>query len=128
MEQTIQKKLTQYDVVLEHLKEGKELSQLEATEKYGILRLGAIVFNLRRDGYDISTRMEHSPNRYGHISNYAVYKLHLKKYRIEWETCHGEDYREQSGVVTVEALDEKEAAEKFDVFHAVITRISEVKE
>lgn len=128
MVQTIQKKLSQYDVVLEHLKSGKELSQLEATEKYGILRLGAIIFNLRADGYNISTRLEHSPNRYGHPSNYAIYKLHLKKYRIEWETCYGEDVPEKSGEMIVEALNEKEAAEKFDVFHAVITRISEVKE
>lgn len=74
MEQTTPKK-TQYNVVLDHLKEGKELSQLEATKKYGILRLGAIIFNLRRDGHKISTKMESKPNRYGHISNYAVYKL-----------------------------------------------------
>ena len=127
MEQKVQK-ISQYDVVLDHLKSGKELSQLEATQKYGILRLGAIVFNLRKDGYIISTRIEHSPNRYGNISNYAVYKMHLKKYCIEWETCYGDDYREQSGEMIVEALNEKEAAEKFDVFHAVITRISEVKE
>ena len=67
--------MSQYEVVLKHLKEGKELSQLEATKKYGILRLGAIIFNMRRDGYNILTRMESKPNRYGHTSNYAVYKM-----------------------------------------------------
>lgn len=74
----MEKKLSQYDVVLKHLESGKELSQLEATQEYGILRLGAIIFNLRKDGYDIETRMEHKPNRYGHVSNYAIYKLIAK--------------------------------------------------
>ena len=71
--------MSQKEMVLKHLKEGKELSQLEATQKYGILRLGAIIFNLRRDGYLISTKIEHKPNRYGHTSHYAIYKLITKE-------------------------------------------------
>ena len=71
----LQEKMSQSKVVLKHLQSGKELSQLEATERYGILRLGAIIFNLRKEGYNISTRIEHSPNRYGNVSNYGVYKL-----------------------------------------------------
>ena len=71
----LQEKMSQRKVVLKHLQSGKELSQLEATQKYGILRLGAIIFNLRQEGYQISTRLEHGPNRYGNTSNYGVYKL-----------------------------------------------------
>ena len=127
MEQRVQKK-SQYDVILEHLKSGKEISQFEATQKYRILRLGAIIFNLRKDGYNISTRIEHKPNQYGNISNYAVYKMHLKKYRIEWETCYCDDWAEKSGVKIVEAINEEEAAKKFKVFNAAIMEISEVKE
>ena len=70
-----QEKETHKKIVLKHLQSGKELSQLEATKKYGILRLGAIIFNLRKEGYKIVTRMEHKPNRYGNNSNYDVYKL-----------------------------------------------------
>ena len=70
-----QEKMSQSKVVLVHLQSGKELSQLEATQKYGILRLGAIIFNLRKEGYKISSRLERKPNRYGNTSNYAVYKL-----------------------------------------------------
>lgn len=70
-----QEKETHKKIVLKHLQTGKELSQLEATQKYGILRLGAIIFNLRKEGYKIVTRMEHKPNRYGNTSNYGVYKL-----------------------------------------------------
>lgn len=51
-------KMSQYEIVLKHLKQGKEISQLEATKKYGILRLGAIIFNIRQDGYLITTRMK----------------------------------------------------------------------
>ena len=71
----LQEKMSQSKVVLKHLQSGKELSQLEATQKYGILRLGAIIFNLRKEGYNISTRLCHDSNRYGNASNYAVYKL-----------------------------------------------------
>ena len=71
----LQEKITQKKVVLNHLQSGKELSQLEATKKYGILRLGAIIFDLRKAGYIISTTIKHDPNRYGNASNYAVYKL-----------------------------------------------------
>ena len=123
----LQEKTSQSKVILKHLQSGKELSQLEATQKYGVLRLGAIIFNLRKEGYKISSRLERKPNRYGNTSNYAVYKMHLKKYLIEWETCYGEDVPEQSGEMIVEAINEKEAAKKFNVFHAAITRISEVK-
>ena len=70
-----QEKMSQRKVVLKHLQSGKELSQLEATRKYGILRLGAIIFNLRKEGYNISTKIKHDPNRYGNTSNYGVYKL-----------------------------------------------------
>lgn len=72
-------KTTQTNAVLEHLKKGKEISQLEATKRYGALRLGAIIFNLRKEGYQISTRRVHAPNRYGNSSNYAVYKLIQKE-------------------------------------------------
>ena len=75
----LQEKMSQYDVVLMHLESGKELSQLEATQQYGILRLGAIIFKLRKNGYEISTKLEHKTNRYGHTSNYAIYKLIQKE-------------------------------------------------
>ena len=52
----------------------------------------------------------------------------MKTYLIEYETCYCEDYPETMGSYTVEAENEEEAAKSFNVFHAVITRISEVKE
>lgn len=70
--------MSQYQQVLEHLEKGYSISQLEATQKYGILRLGAIIFNLRRDGYSISTEIVHKKNKNGHTTNYAVYQLEQK--------------------------------------------------
>ena len=68
-------KNSQKKVILEHLLSGKGITQLEATQQYGVLRLGAIIFNLRREGHNIVTINKHSPNRYGNTSNYAMYKL-----------------------------------------------------
>lgn len=51
----------------------------------------------------------------------------MKKFLIEWETCYCEDYPEKQGSYITEAENEHEAAKTFNVFHAVITRISEVK-
>ena len=51
----------------------------------------------------------------------------MKTYLIEWETCYDEGFPETMGEYTVEAENEEEAAKTFNVFHAVIIRISEVK-
>lgn len=70
--------MSQYQQVLEHLEKGYSISQLEATQKYEILRLGAIIFNLRRDGYSISTEIVRTKKKDGSRNNYAVYRLEQK--------------------------------------------------
>lgn len=73
------KKITQYDRVLEHLKKNsKGLSQMQAVRLYGAYRLSAIIYNLRNDGYNISTTFKTSKNRYGDSVTYAIYKLEDK--------------------------------------------------
>ena len=49
------KKLTQREMVLQHLKEGRVITPLEALQKYGSFRLGAIIHTLRREGLNIET-------------------------------------------------------------------------
>ena len=44
---------TQKQKVLIHLQEGKGITPLEALNKYGAFRLSAIIFDLKKDGYDI---------------------------------------------------------------------------
>ena len=62
---------TQRRRILAHLEQGKPITPLEALKEYGSLRLGARIYDLRRDGYDIRTRMiEVAPNK-----QVAEYKL-----------------------------------------------------
>ena len=64
---------TQYERVLRHLADFGKISQLSAFREYGIMRLGAVIFQLRKDGYDIKTTFRTSKNRYGEPTTYAVY-------------------------------------------------------
>lgn len=66
---------SQRSEVLRHLKEKGSITSMEAFELYGATRLSAIIFNLRKMGYDIVTHDMHRTNRYGHNTNYARYVL-----------------------------------------------------
>lgn len=67
---------TQYDRVLQHLQtHPKGLSKMQAVKLYGLYRLLAVIYNLRNDGYNISTTYKTSKNRYGDPVTYAIYKL-----------------------------------------------------
>ena len=71
-------RLTQYDRVLDHLKKNKKLSQKQAINLYGAYRLSAIIYNLRKDGYNISTNFKSGKNRFGDTVSWAEYKLETK--------------------------------------------------
>lgn len=61
-------KQNQKDIVIEKLEAEGFISNVWAFHNY-ILRLGAIIHGLRKDGWDIKTSME------GQNHNQAVYKL-----------------------------------------------------
>lgn len=61
--------------VLKHLKVKGSITSLEAFELYGATRLSAIIFNLRKKGYDIKTTDGACIDRYGHKCNFARYTL-----------------------------------------------------
>lgn len=68
------KRLTQYDVVLAHLKKYGHLTQMGATRQYGITRLSAVILNLRKDGYIIETKYKTSTSRrFGWKNHYGDY-------------------------------------------------------
>ena len=71
-------RLTQYDRVLDHLKKNKKLSQKQAINLYGAYRLSAIIYNLRKDGYNITTSFKSGKNRFGDNVSWAEYKLETK--------------------------------------------------
>lgn len=63
--------------VLRHIKRYGSITSMEAFEKYGITRLSAIIYILRRE-YEIVTIMRTSVNRYGNEVNFAEYRLTVK--------------------------------------------------
>ena len=66
-----QNKQTQEEVVLEYLKRGNTLSQLEATRKFNYIRLSAIVHSLKRKGHRISCEIIYPKSG----TKYGLYKL-----------------------------------------------------
>lgn len=67
--------MTHKALILRHLNDYGSITPWEAVKEYGILRLGARVFDLRRAGWPITTTMEASTNRYGMPVRYARYSL-----------------------------------------------------
>ena len=61
--------------VLKHLKVKGSITSMEAIKLYGATRLSAIIFNLRKKGYDIVTHNCETIDRYGHTCTFAKYVL-----------------------------------------------------
>lgn len=68
-------KLTQCQKILRHLEDFGSISQLEAIQNYGILRLASRINDLKRQGYLISAKIVKGRNRYDEPTRYAVYRL-----------------------------------------------------
>lgn len=68
-------KMSQMSMIRRHLQEGKSIDPMEALREYGCYRLGAIIYRLRREGYEISTKLICHKNKYGFTTHYAVYKM-----------------------------------------------------
>ena len=71
----MEKKLTQKEKVMEDLEKNGSITQLEATNKLRIIRLGAIIYILRSMGKDIITTLEVGKNDSGNLNHYARYYL-----------------------------------------------------
>lgn len=65
----------QKEIILEHLKENKSITSWTAIQEYGITRLSDVILRLRREGYNIVTKMVSSKDRRGRDSNYAKYEF-----------------------------------------------------
>ena len=66
---------SQISVVLRHWKTGAELNPLEELREYGVYRLGAHIYTLKQEGYNIRTRIECYTKPSGSKGHYAVYRL-----------------------------------------------------
>lgn len=67
--------MTQKERVLNHLKQNNHINPMEALGHYGIMRLAAIVFDLKCLGHNIVTERRTVTNRYGDECQVAFYKL-----------------------------------------------------
>lgn len=65
----------QRKAILDHLESKGNITSMEAFTLYGATRLSAIVFDLRKMGYDIETHDIVSKNRYGEHCTFAKYVL-----------------------------------------------------
>tara|TARA_R100001480_G_C4658608_1_gene171862 strand:- start:256 stop:492 length:237 start_codon:yes stop_codon:yes gene_type:complete len=68
-------KLNQKEKVIRHLNNYGSITPLDALREYSIMRLAAVVFNLKEDGYDIGSEMVSGINKFGEIVNYGKYTL-----------------------------------------------------
>ena len=62
--------MTQKEMILEALKEGRALTSLEALKEFGCFRLTSRIWDLKQDGHEIDVR---TINRNG--KHYSEYKL-----------------------------------------------------
>lgn len=60
----------QLQQVLEHLKQFKTITPIEALDRYGCFRLSAVILKLRDLGYDIVTHRERNSKRTGTHARY----------------------------------------------------------
>lgn len=67
--------MTQNERVLRHLTDYGSITSLEAVKEYGILRLSARIYDLRKQGHEITAVTETAQNRYGEPVTYFRYSL-----------------------------------------------------
>lgn len=66
---------TQKDEVLLHLITYRTITSLEAIKMYNITRLADKIYQLRKEGFNISSTLKKFTNKYGNTSNYSIYKF-----------------------------------------------------
>ena len=62
-------------IILAHIRNHGSITGAEAMEKYGIMRLGARIYNLKAQGYVIDSITERGLNRWGDPSHWSRYYL-----------------------------------------------------
>ena len=68
------RELPQKDRIMKYFKDFGSITPLEAIRDLGIMRLGARIWELIREGWEIGRDTECSKNRYGKDTRYARYR------------------------------------------------------
>ena len=66
---------TQADLVLNDLKQGRTMTPLDALERHGVFRLAAVIYDLKKHGYDIRTDIIHNKRTGKKYANYVLNSL-----------------------------------------------------
>lgn len=69
------KPITQNNRVIRHLIDFGSITTWEAIQEYGITRLSARIFDIKKRGYKIIDQIEQSTNRYGETVSFKRYIL-----------------------------------------------------
>ena len=67
--------MKQTERVLTYMQKHGSITPLQALDDLGIMRLGARIWDLKRDGHRISAELESGLNRHGEAVRYARYTL-----------------------------------------------------
>lgn len=65
----------QREAIYSHLKKNGSITSMQAFLGYGVTRLSAVVYDLRKMGHNIETHLEDGKTRFGETCKYAVYTL-----------------------------------------------------
>ena len=68
-------KPTQNDRILDFIAENGSITQLEALQELGVMRLASRISDLKRQGYNIISKTETVKNRYGEKCSVKRYSL-----------------------------------------------------
>ena len=69
------KRVTQKDRVLQYLKDYSSITSWEAIQQFGVTRISAVIFNLKKDGYKFDEEWVATTNRYADPVTYKRYIL-----------------------------------------------------
>lgn len=67
--------MTKTQAVLQWLQTGSSISSMEAIQSFGATRLSAIIFNLRKKGYNIDAVTCEGTDKFGNPMRFARYYL-----------------------------------------------------
>jgi len=70
--------MTQSQRILRHLEDYGSITQMDAMQDYGIMRLASRVNDLRREGHPIITEVVEGRNRYGEKTRWARYRMGVR--------------------------------------------------
>lgn len=71
--------MTQCERVLKYMHDFGSINPQQAMADLGVYRLGARIYDLKKEGHHISRRMVSAKNRYGEAVSFAEYRLEGEK-------------------------------------------------